>query len=66
LAIVSLVYALPLVVHLLATSESAQRRLIVATPNTRLIWETGTGVLLFVGIIAARSVATSDFIYFQF
>jgi hypothetical protein len=35
-------------------------------PNTRLLGEAIVCALLLFGIIAARSVTTSDFIYFQF
>jgi alginate O-acetyltransferase complex protein AlgI len=66
LATLSFIYTLPLAAHLLVTSNFAQRRFTAAAPNARLILETGVAALLLMGIVAARSVTTSDFIYFQF
>ncbi len=67
LAALSLFYALPLVVHLLLTSDFVRRRFAgELSANTTLLVESGVGALLLCGIVMARSVATSDFIYFQF
>jgi D-alanyl-lipoteichoic acid acyltransferase DltB (MBOAT superfamily) len=67
LAALSFIYALPLVIHLFVTSDFARRRFAAEwSANTKLCWEAGVGALLLFGIIAARSVTTSDFIYFQF
>jgi hypothetical protein len=60
------IYALPLVIHLLATSDFCQRRFAVTWPNLGWIGEAATAALLLFGIVFARSVTTSDFIYFQF
>lgn len=61
-----IVYAAPLLIHMLATSDFARRRLTITWPNLGLIGEAGVAALLLFGIVFARSVTTSDFIYFQF
>jgi len=59
-------YSLPLVIHTLATRDFARRLATDWSANTRLVLETSVGALLLFGIVVARSVTTSDFIYFQF
>ncbi len=67
LAALSLFYAVPLAVHLLVTSDFMRRRFAGEwSPNRALLIESSTGALLLCGIVMARSVTTSDFIYFQF
>ena len=34
--------------------------------NRQFVLETAIGILLFMGILMVRSLATADFIYFQF
>ncbi|CAN5599058.1 MBOAT family protein [soil metagenome] len=60
------IYALPLVVHMLATGLPQWQIEPRLTPRGRFILETAVAVLLLLGIVTIRSVATSDFIYFQF
>jgi D-alanyl-lipoteichoic acid acyltransferase DltB (MBOAT superfamily) len=60
------IYAVPLVIHLVATSDFARRRFAITWPNLGLLGEAGVAALLLFGIVLARSVTTSDFIYFQF
>jgi len=67
LAAFSFVYALPLLVHLFVTRALAKGSFVAqSSQNTKLVWDAAVGVLLLTGILAARSVATSEFIYFQF
>jgi D-alanyl-lipoteichoic acid acyltransferase DltB (MBOAT superfamily) len=61
-----LFYALPLVVHMLATGLPGWRFELRLTERGRFILEATIAVLLLFGIVTIRSVATSDFIYFQF
>ena len=59
-------YALPLVIHTLATRDAACRLIAEWSVNARLALETSVGALLLFGIVIGRSVTTSEFIYFQF
>ena len=59
-----LIYALPLVIHMLATGLPGWR--LDLSDRRRFVMETAVAVLLLLGIVTIRSVATSDFIYFQF
>ena len=61
-----LIYALPLVIHMLATGIAGWRIEARLNERGRFILETAIAVLLLFGIVTIRSVATSDFIYFQF
>ena len=61
-----LIYALPLVIHMLATGLPGWRFEPRLTRRGQFILETVVAVLLLFGIVTIRSVATSDFIYFQF
>jgi alginate O-acetyltransferase complex protein AlgI len=61
-----LIYALPLVVHMLTTGIDGWRVEARLSNRSQFILETGIAVLLLFGIVTIRSVATSDFIYFQF
>jgi alginate O-acetyltransferase complex protein AlgI len=61
-----LIYALPLVIHMLATGLPGWRLEPRLADRGRFILETAIAVLLLFGIVTIRSVATSDFIYFQF
>lgn len=64
--VLGLIYAVPLVIHMLAT-ESSRCRILSRLPDRgRFALEIAVAVLLLLGIIACRSVTTSDFIYFQF
>ena len=68
LSVLVLLYALPLIVHLIATVfilPRMQTRIALSETAT-FAWQTATAILLFFGIIVARSIVTSDFIYFQF
>jgi alginate O-acetyltransferase complex protein AlgI len=58
--------AAPLVIHLFATSDFARRRFAITWPNLGLLGEASVAALLLFGIVLARSITTSDFIYFQF
>ncbi len=60
------IYAAPLIIHLVATSDCARRRFAITWPNLGLLGEAGVAALLLLGIVLARSITTSDFIYFQF
>ncbi len=60
------IYALPLVIHMLTTGIDGWRIEARLTNRRQFILETGIAVLLLLGIVTIRSVATSDFIYFQF
>ena len=66
LATLVMVYAAPLLIHLVATSDFTRQRLAITWPSLGLIGEAGVAALLLFGIVFARSVTTSDFIYFQF
>ena len=67
LAVLAALYALPLCLHLLMTCWLADRmRVGHWPPNVKLLGEAFIGALLLFGIIAVRSVTTSEFIYFQF
>ena len=61
-----LIYALPLVIHMLTTGIAGWRIEARLNERGRFILETAIAVLLVFGIVTIRSVATSDFIYFQF
>jgi alginate O-acetyltransferase complex protein AlgI len=60
------IYAAPLIIHLVATSDFTRRRFAITWPNLGLLGEAGVAALLLLGIVLARSITTSDFIYFQF
>jgi alginate O-acetyltransferase complex protein AlgI len=60
------IYAAPLVIHLGATSAFVRRRLPITWPDLGLIGQASVAAVLLFGIVLARSVTTSDFIYFQF
>ena len=68
LAVLISLYASPLIVHLIATVFVLPRwqSKIVLPEIGSFAVQSATAILLFLGIIAARSVVTSDFIYFQF
>jgi D-alanyl-lipoteichoic acid acyltransferase DltB (MBOAT superfamily) len=70
LAVLILLYASPLIVHLIATVfvlPRLQTKIILPEIGIgSFAVQSATAILLFLGIIAARSVVTSDFIYFQF
>ena len=61
-----LIYSLPMVIHLLATGIPSWRIEARLSVRSRFLVETAAAVLLFLGIVTIRSIATSDFIYFQF
>ncbi len=61
-----LIYALPLIIHMLAIGLPHWQIDRHVSPRRRFILETAVAVLLLFGIVTIRSVATSDFIYFQF
>ena len=61
-----LIYALPLVIHMLATGLPRGRLDARLSDRGRFVLETAVAVVLLLGIVTIRSVATSDFIYFQF
>jgi D-alanyl-lipoteichoic acid acyltransferase DltB (MBOAT superfamily) len=61
-----LIYALPLVIHMWATEFPRWRILSRLPDRGRFALEIAVAVLLLLGIVACRSVTTSDFIYFQF
>jgi len=68
LALLVLLYASPLIIHLIATVfvlPSLQAR-ITLPEIVNFTLQSATAALIFFGIIVARSVVTSDFIYFQF
>jgi hypothetical protein len=60
------IYALPLVIHVLTTGIADWRIEARLSERGRFALETAVAVLLMLGIVTIRSVATSDFIYFQF
>jgi len=68
LAVLISLYASPLIVHLIATVFVLPRwqTKIILPEIGSFVLQSATAILLFLGIIAARSVVTSDFIYFQF
>jgi len=68
LAVLISLYASPLIVHLIATVFVLPRwqTKIILSEIGSFVLQSATAILLFLGIIAARSVVTSDFIYFQF
>jgi alginate O-acetyltransferase complex protein AlgI len=62
-----MVYSLPLAVHLVATALLPHWGFRIQLPeNAKFGLQTALGILLFMGILMVRSLATSDFIYFQF
>jgi D-alanyl-lipoteichoic acid acyltransferase DltB (MBOAT superfamily) len=61
-----LIYTLPLIIHMLATGLPRGRLDARLSDRGRFVLETATAVVLLLGIVTIRSVATSDFIYFQF
>lgn len=61
-----LIYALPLVVHMLATGPPQWRILPRLSENGQCALETVVAILLFLDIVTIRSIAMSDFIYFKF
>ena len=61
-----LIYALPLIIHMLATGLPRGRLDARLSDRGRFALETAVAVVLLLGIVTIRSVATSDFIYFQF
>ena len=66
-AVLVLLYSMPLVIHLLLTGLAPGRKMISRlSTNGRFAAEVAVATLLLFGIIAIRSVASSDFIYFQF
>jgi len=64
--ILVLLYALPMVIHLVATGIPSCRIHDRLSGRGRFLVETAAAVLLLLGIVTIRSIATSDFIYFQF
>lgn len=68
LAVLVLLYSIPLMIHLITTVLVLPRvRARIALPElAAFAVQTATAIFLLFGIIAARSVVTSDFIYFQF
>ena len=60
------IYTLPLAVHMVTTGIAGWRIEPRLSDRGRFALETAVGVLLLLGIVTLRSVATSDFIYFQF
>lgn len=66
-ALLCLVYALPLVLEMACTGDRNSWRGLVARGWQRsFAAQTAVAVLLLAGIIVGRSVVASDFIYFQF
>ena len=61
-------YASPLIIHMIATVFVLPRLQprFAWSETGNFAWQSATAILLFFGIIVARSVVTSDFIYFQF
>ena len=56
-----------LVIQMLATGVSPRWQTEIRLPeNGQFIFETAVSILLFMGILMVRSLATSDFVYFQF
>ena len=64
--ILVLIYAIPMIIHLLATGIPGWQIETRLSARGRFVMETSTAVLLLLGIVTVRSIATSDFIYFQF
>jgi D-alanyl-lipoteichoic acid acyltransferase DltB (MBOAT superfamily) len=67
IAVVSF-YTLPLLIHMVATGIIPSRWQLTTrlSENGRFALQTSLAVLLFLGILVARSVTSADFIYFQF
>ena len=59
-------YTLPMVVHLIVTTRSSKRGTELSWSDLGLAGQTGVAALIVFGIVCARSVVTSGFIYFQF
>jgi len=59
-------YTLPLVIHLLATTRRSKQGTLISWSDLGLVPQAGLAALLVFGIVCARSVVTSGFIYFQF
>ena len=66
LAVLLAFYTLPLGIHLLATSDLVVRRKTITWTDLGLAGQTCVAALLVFGIVCARSIVTSEFIYFQF
>ena len=68
LAVLISLYASPLIMHMITTVFVLPRwQTKISLPEIGgFALQSATAILLFLGIIAARSVVTSDFIYFQF
>jgi D-alanyl-lipoteichoic acid acyltransferase DltB (MBOAT superfamily) len=64
--ILVLIYALPMIIHLLATGIPGWQIETRLSERGRFMLETFAAALLLLGIVTLRSIATSDFIYFQF
>ena len=64
--ILVLIYALPMIIHLLATGIPGWQIETRLSERGRFVLETFAAALLLLGIVTLRSIATSDFIYFQF
>lgn len=60
------IYTLPLTIHMLASGLPYSQIQSQLPGRSRFVVETAVAVLLLLGIVTMRSVATSDFIYFQF
>ena len=61
-----LIYSLPMTIHLLVTGIPSWQIETRLSARGRFVTETVAAALLLLGIVAFRSIATSDFIYFQF
>ena len=62
-----LIYTSPLFIHMLVTTRSAPARWInFLSAERRFVLDAAVAAMLIFGILTVRSVATSDFIYFQF
>ncbi len=59
-------YTLPLVIHLIATTRKSKQGTLISWSDLGLVPQAGLAALLVFGIVCARSVVTSGFIYFQF
>lgn len=64
--ILVLIYASPMIIHLVTTGLPGWEIESRLSPRGLFVMETSAAVLLFLGIVTVRSIATSDFIYFQF
>ncbi len=64
--ILVLIYASPMIIHLVTTGLPGWEIESRLSPRGLFLMETSAAVLLFLGIVTVRSIATSDFIYFQF